>query len=259
MIEILKIGENTSHPSDYTADRKNGYPFYLFLLLKTDGMFFIDNEWKRISKDTAFLFKPEQRHLYHGITNDISINKYIDCWAHISCPASFISPHFPFGLPITLHNPDDYYSLFHLIQKEFFGEMPDKYKIMDSLMSALLLKLNSETKNKNYPDIYYSLVELRKNIYISPYKKWSVKETASSLGISTGYFHSIYKQFFQITFINDVIKSRIEYSCELLSSTHKSVEEIAFLCGYNNTEHYIRQFKSIMNTTPLKYSHSARL
>lgn len=39
----------------------------------------------------------------------------------------------------------------------------------------------------------------------------------------------------------------------LVTADRKSVEEIAELCGYHHTEHFIRQFKKKMNKTPLQY------
>lgn len=76
---------------------------------------------------------------------------------------------------------------------------------------------------------------------------------AQSLNISSGHLHNTYKHFFHTTCINDVINSRIQSACELLSSTNKPIEEIGFLCGYKNTEHFIRQFKKFQNITPAKY------
>lgn len=76
---------------------------------------------------------------------------------------------------------------------------------------------------------------------------------AKSLNISCGYLHYIYKHFFNTTCIADVIESRIQSACELLSSTNKTIEEISLQCGYKNVEHFIRQFKKSQNITPAKY------
>ena len=53
--------------------------------------------------------------------------------------------------------------------------------------------------------------------------------------------------------VADVIESRIQSACELLSSTNKTFEEISLQCGYKNVEHFIRQFKKSQNITPAKY------
>ncbi len=76
---------------------------------------------------------------------------------------------------------------------------------------------------------------------------------ADSLHISNGYLHTQYKNIFHTTCMKDVIHSRISNACELLSATQHSIEEIALSCGYHNTEHFIRQFKKEVGTTPSHY------
>lgn len=258
MLQVIKLGENTEHDRHFMVDRPQGHPVYLLVLTQKDSYFYVEDKWQYIQKNTAFLFSPGQRHLYRAIETDRNEKApaYIDSWAHIAPPLHFLPEHFPFGKPIFLHNPKDYFSLFHLIHNEFFGASPEKYKIIDCLMTALLTKLRNEADTKEYPPIYYDLISLRKDIYAFPFRKWKIPDMASRLNISSGYFHSCYKNFFGTTCIQDVIKSRTEYACDLLSSSHKSVEEIASLCGYQHTEHFIRQFKSFTGMTPFQWRNS---
>ncbi len=258
MIEILKLGENTWHDDTFVVDRPQGHPLYLLLLTRKPAMFFIDENWIEVPEHTAFLFLPGQRHLYHALKNAGSEPAYADDWAHISSPLTFLPEHFPYGKPVFLHQPEDYFSLFHLIHNEFFGATPGKDKILDELMTALLLKINAEADTREYPAVYYDLVALRKEIYAHPNHEWKVSDMADVLHISTGYLHVCYRQFFHTTCIHDVMKSRIEYACDLLSSSHRSVEEIAALSGYHHTEHFIRQFKAEMHMTPLQYRKKER-
>lgn len=110
-----------------------------------------------------------------------------------------------------------------------------------------------ESDIREYPPLYYPLVSLREKIYAFPQQNWNVPAMAKELGISAGYLHVIYKHFFGVTCIGDVVRSRIQTACELLSSTNRTVEEIAQLCGYRYTEHFVRQFKARMGITPAKY------
>ena len=76
---------------------------------------------------------------------------------------------------------------------------------------------------------------------------------ALQLSISVGYLHACYRHYFNTTCMSDVIQSRIQYACELLTSNRKPLSEIAEMCGYHSVEHFIRQFKSVTGTTPGKY------
>lgn len=49
------------------------------------------------------------------------------------------------------------------------------------------------------------------------------------------------------------VRARVQTAEELLVSSADSVEHIAERCGYNNTEHFIRQFRARTGTTPTGY------
>ena len=253
MIELIKIGENAFHDSTFQVDRPNGYPFYLLLFVKTSGCFLIDGEWVTTEPNVAILFKPEQLHKYHACGDS-----YIDSWAHITFQPSLLSEHFPFGKPITLHNHTDYDQLFHVICNEFYGSKPHRDSVLNSLLTALLEKLADESNTIEYPAIYYDLSDIRKDIYNHPELEHSIEDIAYRLGISVGYFHSLYRRFFNTTCINDVIKSRTQSAAELLRSTDLSIEVISEKCGYNHTEHFIRQFKKEYDITPNRYRKSLK-
>ncbi|WP_310602103.1 helix-turn-helix transcriptional regulator [Anaerosporobacter sp.] len=248
MITIDKIGENATHDNTFTIDRPTGHPVYLLLLIKTSARFLINDTWHTTTPHVAVVFKPGQRHRYHAIEPS-----YIDNWAHIRSDHPLFGEHFPFGTPITLHNTKDYYDLFHIICTEYYGASSHRNLIIHNLTTALLDKISDESNTNEYPDLYYALTELREQIYSYPNENWTLPMMAKQLNISTGYLHSIYPHFFETTCMKDVIQSRLQRACELLISNNKPLDEIAKLCGYQYTEHFIRQFKSYMGITPGKY------
>lgn len=249
MITINKIGENTIHDTNFVIDRPYGHPVYLLILVKVPAKFYVDDEWITTPAHIAVIFRPLQKHLYSATTN----MPYIDDWMHIKSSGPLLPAQFPFGKPILLHDPEPYYNLFHLIHNEMYGVSPHKNTIIDSLTNALLHKISDASNIKRFPPLYYKLVSLREQIYSSPEKNWNVNSMAKNLYISVGYFHSVYKHFFNTSCICDVIHARIQLACEFLIATDKSIEEIGYICGYNNTEHFIRQFKKEMNCTPAFY------
>lgn len=251
MIKITRIGENATHDSSFEVNRPMGHPVYLLLLVKSSAGFLINHTWQETPPDVAVIFKPGQMHRYRACNAS-----YRNDWIHFTSSSPVPGEHFPFGMPIALHNPKDYYDLFHLIYNEFYRASPHRGLILNNLTAALLDKISDESKTKEYPDIYYSLSDLREQIYKFPANDWNTAKMSAQLNISTGYLHSLYRHYFNTTCMGDVIQSRVQYSCELLASNNKPLEEIAQLCGYHSTEHFIRQFKSVTGITPGRYRSS---
>lgn len=249
MIQIMKLAEST-HEKTFVRHNITGYPYYLLLLVKTPAHFFYDNQFNDTSSDVAFVFPPHQPYLYRA---DSSQECYTDCWLHFQLDKPLFPEHFPFGRPIVLHSPEEFYNLFHMINVEFYGTTPNKNRIVDNLTKALLHKILDASNTKEYSPLYYKLLALREQIYTNPEADWNIDDIARTLSVSTGYFHTTYKHFFNTTCIADVIQSRIQKASDLLLCTNSSIEEISELCGYHNVEHFIRQFKKETNVTPLKY------
>jgi AraC-like DNA-binding protein len=61
------------------------------------------------------------------------------------------------------------------------------------------------------------------------------------------------KKFSQ--FVNEI---RIMHSCKLLSETDKTILEIAFECGYENTSYFNRQFRIFCSTSPKSFREQLR-
>ena len=51
----------------------------------------------------------------------------------------------------------------------------------------------------------------------------------------------------------DIIKGRIEHAAQLLLQTQMSVTDVAAACGYENLEHFSRQFKKYHGVAPSKF------
>lgn len=72
-------------------------------------------------------------------------------------------------------------------------------------------------------------------------------------------FSKFFRRVFQKTFTEYLNEFRISKACILLRNTDKPVEEIAFLCGYNNMAFFHRRFKKMIATTPALYRRSLML
>lgn len=97
------------------------------------------------------------------------------------------------------------------------------------------------------------LHRMRREIFASPEKEWSISEAAGLIGISVSHFQRMYKSEFGITFKEELITARLEKAKKLLRSTDLRVQEISDACGYNDYSHFMRQFKDKVGTSALQY------
>ena len=70
---------------------------------------------------------------------------------------------------------------------------------------------------------------------------------------------TIYKDYFGVSAISDVVKSRIEHSKYLLFSTGYSLNIISAMCGYKNDVHFMRQFKKLEGISPTQYRNRIKI
>ena len=103
---------------------------------------------------------------------------------------------------------------------------------------------------------YSSLIDLRAKIYRNPQLKWNVDTMAADVNMSRSYLQHIYREVFGVSCISDVINGKIEKAKEILSETSCTVSQVASMCGYDNEEHFMRQFKKIVGMTPTRYRKS---
>lgn len=118
-------------------------------------------------------------------------------------------------------------------------------KLGRSISGAEVPVLDSQTKN----NFFY----LRCKVFSSLADGWTVEKMAKELGFSKSRFISIYKSIYGISPYADLINSRIKNAKDMLISDNKSIKEIAVSLGYDNTTHFIRQFKSKTGLSPGQY------
>ena len=97
------------------------------------------------------------------------------------------------------------------------------------------------------------LRHLRGRVISSLGENWSVARMAREINFSESRFYSIYKEVFGITPLADLIKARVNAAENMLLFGTKGVTEIAGELGYQNTTHFIRQFKKSTGLSPALY------
>lgn len=96
----------------------------------------------------------------------------------------------------------------------------------------------------------HSLLWIRESIFRWPEQEWNADFFADELGISRSRFQHLYITAFGSTMMEDIIDSRIQRSCELLTMTDSRIEDIAETCGYGSVSHFVKLFREKTGLTP---------
>ena len=148
---------------------------------------------------------------------------------------------------------------------EFYASGTKRSEMLDCLLKALLIRMaetggpiSPQQGAANNDPHYPELVALREKIYANPQEKWTVEMLCSEVNMSRSYFQLIYRETFGLTCIADVINCKMNRARDLLTSTSYTISHIAQLCGYDNEEHFMRQFKKNNGVTPTVFRREHR-
>lgn len=158
----------------------------------------------------------------------------------------------PFCVPIHTIYQTGFDYIFHLISVENFWENIYKAQSINHMFHLLFDKIyESYYSYHKIPST--SIINLHLEIEANPNYPWTIEEMADRLNMSVSYFQSVYKKNFGISCMKDVYEKRIEMAKKYLADSNYTITQIADLCGYQNTEHFCRQFKQITGITASEY------
>ena len=164
----------------------------------------------------------------------------------------------PFNRLTLLSDHTELSQLIRDLRQEFHQTGTHHEEILDAKLRTILYKYSDayhlETQLSDKLKVHRPLFhEIRNGIYSQHSPKKTVSELAEDASLSVSYFQHIYKELFGVPVIQDIIRGRIERACYLLTVTPDSIAHIAESCGYENVEHFNRQFKEITGFSPNQY------
>ncbi|WP_274652121.1 helix-turn-helix transcriptional regulator [Paenibacillus humicola] len=249
MTNIFYVEYDAAHASSFVFDIPEGHDAWLLVMTQTPALFWVNGELKEYPAHSAILYRPQQKIYYRACAE-----AYVNDWIRFESDEAYVTEtSLPFGVPFSLDDPEYCHKLFQLLVIEHSFNKDYKESSIDCLLRTLFNKLLESYFHEGITPQYYNLLNLRAAIYNNPGNRWTVPKMANFLRVSPGYLQTIYKKTFHISCMDDVINSRIRLAKEyLLHGTH-TIAEVAFRCGYNNVEHFSRQFKQMTGFTPGKF------
>ncbi len=252
MLEVDFIGYDAKHSNGFVYGLPPGHESYLLILTSTPAEFFIEGEFRKAPAGSAILYTPGSQVLYRACEDS-----YINDWIRFRSDEKFIEQLPIRNRPFSVGDAEYCHTLFKLMTWEATLTTSGSRSVLSLLLHTLFLKLGESCERPAASPHSQEMLDLRKRIYNNPELPWNVEDMAKELHLSAGYLQTLYKSMFGSSCMEDVILQRLRRSQDQLVSTDKSVREIAEDCGYNNVEHFCRQFRKFLGVSPTRYRREA--
>lgn len=254
MAHIYYVEYDATHPDNFVFDMPDGHDCWLLVLTQTPAQFWVDGEMREYPANCAVLYPPRHRILYRACAD-----RYANDWVRFdSAEAWLTEAAVPVGIPFPLPDPGYCHKLFQLLVAENVLNNTFREASIDYLFQILFHKLQEASHYAENSSRFPMLTELRRDIHNNPGYDWSVPAMAAGLHLSPGYLQALYKAMFGVSCMNDVIQCRIRFAKDQLIHSPHTIAEISSLCGYNNVEHFSRQFHKLCGCAPCTFRKTMR-
>lgn len=247
MINVNFVDYMRQEVSKHEILRPYGSGDYLFLYFPVPMKFCKDKEYIITEKHACILFAPKDAHSFCG--NPDFINTFIHFNVsenevekfHITTNQLF----YPSGFQKMNETALD-------IKNEILmgGEL---YKeIINAKMLELLVLIKRGFSSIKTDIIKEQFEKFRYEMLSDCSKNISISKMSSELGMSRTAFYKYYKEYFNSSPKQDILKMRMEKAMVLLTNQRKTVSSVAEEVGFANTEHFIRYYKKYFGKSPRK-------
>lgn len=253
MIQLTELKHAYPEPGRFLIDRKNGHKDYTFLHFFNSMKIEYKGELIETAPGAVIIYDIGTPQYFESETD------IIHDWIHFKGDISLLLEEN--GIESnTIYYPKNTSFITNItreLETEFYGNYPHKEYLLNLKFKELIIKLGREISGENAPHFDRATREkfryLRGKMLSSLSEKWTTERMAEEVGFSQSRFFNIYKSIYSVSPIADLINARINRAQNILSFEKKSIEEIATALGYENTTHFIRQFKSKTGLSPTEY------
>lgn len=253
---INNVGFDHCHDADFFIDRPDGSGDYLLLLVRTAAVFEVDGNEILTPAGSVFIYPKGRPQRYRCVP----LNVFENDWVHFDFDDAGEEEEFlRMNLPLETAIPMPLEFLSYCVKSiayERYSDNPCRVESAELFMRLMFIKIKEKTQNSisGRRSTQFELIStVRNKIYSRPYEQRSVDSTAHEVRMSRSAFQHAYKKHFGVTFIEDLVKSRVTYAKMLLSTTNMNINDISASSGYRSYVHFARQFKEQTGYTPSEF------
>lgn len=142
---------------------------------------------------------------------------------------------------------------------EYFAQKPLGYELaIKGFLCSLFFELVSNNRDKHLVDDKKFLeIERLKNIFLYIQKNYirkiTIEELAAQSYMSVYYFCRFFKKVIGISPLDYLNHYRIREAARLLKTNEKSITDIAYAVGFNDSSYFSKIFQKYQRCTPSEY------
>ena len=260
----LLIQKNGSHHKPH----RHPNLYQIVWIVKGEGLHLIDDRSHKLIPNSLYFLLP-------GIVHTCESNKELDGYI-IHFSRDLLNSNTSFSKITDLcrdigyqigkassNNQKEINSLFRKMHQEFLGDRKDKYFVIQSLLTILLVYKNRlvlpkqiDTTSKSH----HLLTEKFKYLVGINFKKErSVSMYANNLNVSSTYLNDCVKKATGLTATMIIKKQIILESKRLLLFSQLNISEIAYSLGFNEPNYFWKYFKKETNLSPGSFRKQRKL
>lgn len=257
MFEITGVRHMYPEPAGFFIDRREGHLRYTFL--------HFHNSVRIRVGESEFVTQPHAVILYAPQTPQYFYSKepLLHDWFHFSGEFEELPlKRFCVGEIFYPSCHEQITRMVAQLETEFFLGEGDSPLLSDCKLKELFITLNRDLCEKGARSVGSETLEkfrfLRGEMFSTLERQYTVESLAARVNLSPSRFFALYRKIYGTSPVADLIIARIRSAKNKLAYSEASVDAIAASLGYENTTHFIRQFKSRVGVTPGDYRRQSR-
>ena len=258
-MEFIFYGEDFKHkPGEFCSRRIWDYHFISFF--RTDFSYEADGKLL-LGKSGDMLIIPRGSVVYHGPTPEMN-EGFRNDWAYIDGEdfLTLLEKYpLPIGKPFSAGGSRSLSVAIAKIHKELSVSAVGCREMCDIYMREAIIELHRAHTKKAHELTRDKLDKLRGEMAREPKNEWSLSSMAKFCGYSKSRFCALYREYFSISPIADLINIRLESAKLLLTYSSLTVSEIAESVGFSSVYYFSKHFKKSLGIAPSEYKKAGAL
>lgn len=245
--ECIRVGLH--NVDSFPIHRHSYYEFEL--VVSGNGKQFINGTLCPYTDSHAFLLGPDDFH-------ERILESKAQIWL-IKIPIKKMPPYFfnsplqsqlPFFVHLSTKDLLFLINLLQLLKDSLSSEEKSKEALAESVLATIILFIANKKKqiiSNNFNNRTWKIYKYLKDNYS---RKLSINEIAKEFSFNPKYLSTYFKEQTGSTITETLKDIRLSTASHLFIVSDKKIDEISYLCGYNSTSFFLRDFKKKFGISP---------